>query len=311
MTDLVALNAAVQAAKPAKATAWQNAVSAWVAEATSELAPAPPPRAYPFWAASSFLFVPIDWSKAQVGGDSVKQIAKLAAASPAGIWPNGQQYDGAGAPTIYDAAQATTTAKLTQSRDGTTTTIPWNPVWVSGPTGDKQIAVVDYVTGIATSVNLFDKSNPSALKCQAWCVYNITTMDGTALPGSVGIGPLLSGIDLPSEYAAGVINHRARLAIQTASSAFVKPYALRSDGNTAPDGIPSGSHLALPPDVSLAGLDQYQTISAVRYQVYGGTVFDSGGGTSQSMQSTASGITYPAQINPLPQTLLAKFVVLA
>jgi hypothetical protein len=67
----------------------------------------------------------------------------LAAQAPAGIWPNGQQYAGAGGPTVYDSANANRTALINLENTGTRVTILWNNQWVPGPSGDHQICIVD------------------------------------------------------------------------------------------------------------------------------------------------------------------------
>lgn len=288
-------------------------------------APPPPPPTQPpgqLWTPRSHLNKRVAASP-QLDGNSGPMISTLAAASPAGVWPNGQQYKGAGAPTVYDSKDATTsiTIQLDYARPSngqSSVTIPWNPRWVAGPTGDDQITVTDFGgTGHGWEFQAFDLANK---KAHSVSEYNVKTDEGACGIDRAGILPLLAGLVTPADIAAGVILHGLRFAIDTAcpgswgvGKGFVWP-ATWSDGGTGSNGIPSGKQLWLPRSVNLGsfGLDKYQTMIAVAAQEFGAWVSDSGGGTSMSFQSVADGVTaYPTQINGLPQQLLAKFVVLA
>ena len=229
--------------------------------------------------------------------------------STTGIWPNGQQYAGAGSPTIYDAKNATTTKVFKCLNTGNVITVPWNPSWVPGPTGDMQMCIVDHTTGNGWEFQSLDIPNG---QCHDCATYNVLTGNGASNKTHwIAVMPLLAGIILPSDFASGSINHALRCAIDFASSSF-DTMASHSDGGTN-GGVPSGRQLALPRSVNLAqfGLDKWQTMIAVALQEFGVFVGDSGGGFSISLQSVADGVTtYPATINGLPHSLLSQLVVL-
>lgn len=309
MSDLISLNAKVQADKAANAN-----VRAWIGAATAILEPAPPPPLSSLmWLLSAEVNTRIVASPA-VNPKGPGWMEAQAAAAPAGIWPNGTTAPlGAGSPTVYDAALATTTAKLTQTRDGSSMIIRWNPAWAPSPGGDQQWTSVDWATGDVVETQQFDASDPANLKCQGFATNNIRTGTGAILSTANRVSwvSLLLGINTAWDYTLPEILHAGRAALSITGPTFVSP-ALGSDGKLA-GGPPQGCRLWLPRSVSLSqwALDEIQTANAVQLQEFGHVNGDTGGGYSQAFESVAGPARYPAQVNPLPPGLIAKLQVLA
>lgn len=318
--DLAAVDAANAKVQASTVSKVQKTYDQAVTDALHAMNPTPPPATGQLWLAGSFLNTRVPASPT-VHAQSAAWIKLVADNAPAGIWPNGQQYAGAGSPTVYDTSKATTTkALILNITDNPATpspfTFPWNPSWVSGTSGDRQLAIVNPMNGAGIEFQGFEDPDPSVGgPGHAWsaATFNVKTQVGASLPGNrVGNMPLLAGIVRPQDFAASEIAHALRCALAVCSSQAVWP-ALVSDGKT-PGGPPMGAHLWLPRAVSLAqfGIDKWQTMLAVALQEFGTRASDSGGGFSISLQSTADGVTtYPATINALPNALIRQMVVLA
>jgi hypothetical protein len=141
---------------------------------------------------------------------------------------------------------------------------------------------------------------------------NVITGDGVVQGNNwISVVSTMVGLIRPSEVAAGVIPHGLRLAIDTASSAW-KPPAGHSDGDN-PNGPPAGAFLWLPPSVSLAGLDEWQTMVCTALQTYRNPIGDENGGGSITgyVEATVDGSTYPLPITSIPSSIVSQMVVLA
>lgn len=312
MTDPSALNAAVQAAKPAKATAWQNAVSAWIGEATSELQPAPPPSgngsvAGRWFTDSAPWNTPVP-ANPKIDPQSDHYMSLLAGM---GIFWNGSPAaNGEGSTPVYLANASTPIVQVNVTRGGLgKVPLPYQHGWnVAGV--DAHLAVLRTDTGDYWESQNFD---PSTLTAYAIAQGNVIT--GQGVPTStqnISVLPTVAGLIRPQYVGTGFkIPYALRIAIPCASSSFLPP-AIYSDGRTV-GGIPSGKRLWLPPGALLGTTDPFVVEIGNALCTYGMLVGDSNVGNSITgyVQSTVDGSTYSLPLTSFPASVVAQMKVLA
>ncbi len=284
-----------------------NASTTVTVTAATPPPPPPPPSSAFFYSASSFWNLPIP-STATIDPNSSAMVQSLlgSANSSAGTPIAVKSYSVAA--YYADANTPRTTVSFTTNYNGGATKflnvpIPANAVPANGT--DAHMLIIDKSTNCEYD---FWKAAKSSTGAWSAGVANalLKTETGTfikpAIPTRGSSFALGGGLILPSEMAAGVINHALVFSMDAQYVKGGGPVlpSYTSDGqSTAAGTIPEGARVRLNPalDLNSLGLNSWQKIIAKAMQTYGMYLGDRGGGLTlyalDPKSDIFSNITYP------------------
>lgn len=299
MTDLVALNAAVQADKGASRT-----VKAWINAATPLIQP-PPPSGNGSVTGRHFIdvsYMNIDRTSRDVDPNSVAEISLLVQYCKQGmVW----NIDAWSTPEYWlpDGTATVNVSLDTNTSPTNSVVIPYTSACKPSPDADAHLTVGYTSNGAFWE---FEGFSPATMHAHSYATGNVITGNGVPIAGRVAVLCTIAGNVRKYEPARGLIDHGIRIALPCTSKSFVPP-AKASDGDT-PGGISSGKILRLKANANLTGLNANQLMQCAALQKYGAPVSDSNGNTPAMSAFAEPGTT---GLDSLPLSVLQAMEVLA
>lgn len=176
--------------------------------------------------------------------------------------------------------------------DGIARDIPIPEGALPDPMNDAHMCVADWRAGVAYDFLAFKKRQPGDLRTRALDRWDLNGA-GVHAPGVTscrGSGfPLLAGLILPGEIAAGEIEHALALATPLNDPYFYAYPASQTDGFARGElALPEGARLQLDPALDLRpfNLSPAGWAIARALQVYGAYICDNAGGFALYAQNT-------------------------
>lgn len=153
--------------------------------------------------------------------------------------------------------------------------VPLNAPVESG--SDRHVLVVD--SGNCHLYEMYDAQQVgSGWECASGAVFNLNSNalrpEGWTSADAAGL-PILPGLALYSEVAAGVINHALRFTVQDSQNGWISP-ATHEAGSANPALPPMGLRLRLKASFSLAGFHGEALVILTALKTYGMIVADNG-----------------------------------
>jgi hypothetical protein len=154
--------------------------------------------------------------------------------------------------------------------------VPLNAPVESG--SDHHVLVLD--SGNCHLYEMYDAQPVgSGWVCQSGAVFNLNSNalrpDGWTSADAAGL-PILPGLALYSEVAAGVINHALRFTVDETQNGFIHPATHEASSSSNPDLPPMGLRLRLKASFSVAGFTGEALVILTALKTYGMIVADNG-----------------------------------